>query len=76
MRPRVQRAPGIPCAFWFMEGQADGKNSGATCRGNAESHPSFVIPGREAKRHEPGIHPTAIIAAKWIPGLRQTAHPD
>jgi hypothetical protein len=47
-----------------------------SCRGNAESHPSFVIPGREAKRHEPGIHPTAIIAVKWIPGLRQTAHPD
>src|SRR6185437_9261536 len=29
MRPRVQRAPGIPCALWFMEGQADGKNSDA-----------------------------------------------
>jgi hypothetical protein len=30
----------------------------------------FVIPGREAKRREPGIHPTAIIAAQWIPGSR------
>jgi hypothetical protein len=29
-----------------------------------------VIPGREAKRSEPGIHPTAIIAAQWIPGSR------
>src|SRR6185437_4374480 len=29
---------------------------------------SLVIPGREAKRREPGIHPTAIIAAQWIPG--------
>ena len=29
-----------------------------------------VIPGREAKRREPGIHLTAIIAAQWIPGSR------
>ena len=28
----------------------------------------LVIRGREAKRREPGIHPTAIIAAQWIPG--------
>src|SRR6185312_4976452 len=35
MRPRVQRAPGIPCALWFMEGQAYGKNSGDLRRGNA-----------------------------------------
>ena len=71
MRPRVQRAPGIPCALWFMEGQADGKNSGELRRGNANSHlTTGVIPGREAKRREPGIHPTAIIAAQWIPGSR------
>src|SRR6185312_16122965 len=46
MRPRVQRAPGIPCALWFMEGQAYGKNSGDLRRENAESHPTVVIPGR------------------------------
>ena len=40
-------------------------------RGNAKSHlTTVVIPGREAKRREPGIHPTAIIAAQWIPGSR------
>jgi hypothetical protein len=46
-----------------------------SCRENANSHPTVVIPGREAKRREPGIHPTAITAAQWIPGLRQAAHP-
>jgi hypothetical protein len=45
------------------------------CRGNTHSHLTVVIPWREAKRREPGIHPTAIIAAQWIPGLRQEAHP-
>jgi hypothetical protein len=70
MRPRVQRAPGIPCALWFIEGQADGKNSGDLRRENANSHLTAVIPGREAKRSEPGIHPTAIIVAQWIPGSR------
>ncbi|MGH6765235.1 MAG: hypothetical protein ACREC2_06390, partial [Bradyrhizobium sp.] len=31
---------------WFIEGQAYGKNSGDLRRGNAESHPTVVIPGR------------------------------
>ena len=51
-------------------GASVGKNSGASCRGKANSHLTVVIPGREAKRREPGIHPTAIIAAQWIPGSR------
>ena len=46
MRPRVQRAPGIPCALWLMEGQVFEQNSGATSRENAHSHPTVVIPGR------------------------------
>jgi hypothetical protein len=46
-----------------------------SCRGNANSHLTGVIPGREAKRREPGIHSTTIVAAQWIPGLRQEAHP-
>jgi hypothetical protein len=37
--------------------------------------PTAVIPGREAKRREPGIHPTAIVAAQWIPGSRKAARP-
>jgi len=32
-----------------------------------------VIPGREAKRSEPGIHNHE--SGLWIPGLRQVAHP-
>ena len=35
MRPRVQRAPGIPCALWLMEGQVFEQNSDATYRENA-----------------------------------------
>jgi hypothetical protein len=47
-------------------------------RGKAHSHPIVVIPGRApflgaslrcAIAHR-GIHPTAIIAAQWIPGSR------
>src|SRR6059058_1639379 len=34
---------------------------------------SVVIPGRAQR--EPGIHRTAEPVAKWIPGLRQEAHP-
>src|SRR6185437_11489567 len=55
---------------WFMEGQAYGKNSGALV--SRECTTTSVIPGREAKRREPGIHPTAITAAQWIPGSRCT----
>ena len=45
-----------------------------SCRGKANSHlTTGVIPGREAKRREPGIHPTAILAAQWIPGSRSRA---
>ena len=41
-------------------------------RWRGSSCPS-VIPGR-AKR-EPGIHRAAELVDKWIPGLRQAAHP-
>src|SRR6185437_7291479 len=66
MRPRVQRAPGIPCALWFMEGKLMAKTRAHRVAGMLTA----VIPGREAKRREPGIHPTTIIAAQWIPGSR------
>jgi hypothetical protein len=36
MRPRVQRAPGLPCALCFGEGGTICKTSGAPRRGNAE----------------------------------------
>ena len=35
MGPRVQRAPGIPCAFWFMEGHVLEKTRAHSCRENA-----------------------------------------
>src|SRR6185437_15270286 len=75
MRPRVQRAPGIPCALWPMEGHVLAKTRAHSRRENAKSHPTAVIPGREAKRREPGIHPTAIVVAQWIPGSRKGARP-
>src|SRR6185437_7827020 len=52
MRPRVQRAPGIPCAFWFMEGQAYGKNSGAfvSREGGVTSHRRHSGARSEAER--------------------------
>ena len=52
-------------------------------RGKAHSHPIVVIPGRApflgaslrcAIAHR-GIHPTAIVAAQWIPGSRKGARP-
>ena len=36
MRPRVQRAPGLPCALSFL-GRNDLQNSDATCRENEKS---------------------------------------
>jgi hypothetical protein len=48
------------------------QTSGAARRENARSY-SAVIPGR-AKR-EPGIHRAAEQVERWIPGLRQVAHP-
>jgi hypothetical protein len=51
-RPRVQRAPGLPCALLF-EGASFWQTSGASCREIAKAcrvpTPSVVIPGR-AKR--------------------------
>ena len=40
-RPRVQRAPGLPCALWFL-GADDLQTSGGVCRENAESY--LVVP--------------------------------
>jgi hypothetical protein len=34
-RPRVQRAPGLPCALFFV-GEMNLQTSGAVCRENAE----------------------------------------
>jgi hypothetical protein len=58
----VQRASGFPCALFFAEGKEFSlQTSGASRRGNADAYLELalklaVIPGREAKRSEPGIH--------------------
>jgi len=39
MRPRVQRASGIPCALFFFEGERYLQSSGASCRENAKQYP-------------------------------------
>jgi hypothetical protein len=41
-RPRVQSAPGFPCALVFDKGETDGKTSGASRRENADVYPLAV----------------------------------
>jgi hypothetical protein len=38
-RPRVQRAPGFPCALYFERSRPLHHTSGTSCRENAEAHP-------------------------------------
>ena len=47
-RPRVQRAPGLPCALDVSEGETICKTSGETCRENANSCPAVIA--SEAKQ--------------------------
>jgi hypothetical protein len=70
--PRVQQAPGLPCALCSPRGQTKIQTSGSSCREIANAC-SAVIPGR-AKR-EPGIHQAAEQVVKWIPGSRREARP-
>jgi hypothetical protein len=37
-RPRVQRAPGLPCALYFRRGRTNMQTSGRTCREIAKSY--------------------------------------
>jgi hypothetical protein len=48
MRPRVQRAPGIPCALYFKRGTTNLDNSGKSCREN--EHTCFHVIASEAKQ--------------------------
>ena len=58
MRPRVQRAPGLPCALFFS-GRMNLQNSGECCRENAESH-QLVVPANA------GTHtPCVLVSAMW-----------
>ena len=57
-RQWVRRAPGIPCALYFLEGDVS-QNPGRSCRGNAKScHP----PSLRAKRSNPDYCADAV----WI----------
>ena len=46
MRPRVRRAPGLPCALYSSRGTTKCKPSGASRRENVKPYLSTVIPGR------------------------------
>jgi hypothetical protein len=57
-RPRVQRAPGIPCALSSEGGTTNLQNSGKSCRENG--HVCFHVFASEAKQS------TYPLAALWI----------
>ena len=42
-RPRVQRAPGFPCALFASGGRNEMQSSGGSCRENADSHSSRCL---------------------------------
>jgi hypothetical protein len=81
MRPRVQRAPGLPCAL-FLLGERILQNSGAVCRENAEvwiekwnsRHPEVCVVFDAPRRMVFSIVRAAILrdAAK-TPLLRMTS---
>src|SRR4029453_12279897 len=61
-RPRVRRAPGLPCALLSSGGQRNVKTSGETCREIAKACP------RHCERSDP-IHaslPCLPLRARWI----------
>ena len=60
--PRVQRAPGLPCALYFEEGQASRHNSGASRRENTPSYPSLRPDTISADNH-PDLSPVATCLA-------------
>ena len=73
MRPRVQRAPGIPCALWLMEGQVFEQNSDAFVSRECAltSHRRHSGARSEAERTRNPYSRSWL----WIPGLRQEEHP-
>ena len=60
-RPRVQRAPGLPCALYFL-GRTNLQNSGECCRENVELYPA-VVPAN-AGTHTPC---PLVSAVEWTP---------
>ena len=64
-RPRVQRAPGLPCALPFWEGQQTMQNSGERCREKAKLYP------RHCERSD-AIHLSACRAMDCFAALAMT----
>src|SRR6266496_439775 len=71
-RPRVQSAPGFPCALWFGEGQRICKTSGETRREN-----NFRRPGQASNASaDPGpIRRGGCCLKKWSTALLQQLKP-
>src|SRR2546426_427797 len=60
-RPRVQRAPGLPCALSSLRGQASSYNSGASRRENTLVYPQLRPDTISADNH-PELSPVAAVS--------------
>jgi hypothetical protein len=71
--PRVQRAPGLPCALYFEEGRAARYNSGASRRENALAYP-HPRPDTISADNHPELSPVATcLALRNISALAKAA---
>ena len=70
MRPRVQRASGIPCALFSIEGERNPADLGRNAPREREGVSIFLrhSGARVARTRNP-------LSGKWIPGSRQEARP-
>ena len=85
MRPRVQRAPGIPCALWLMEGQRHDKTRmQRIARMCTHIPPSSFRGAKRSGANPESIQPRSLrsngfrVRAHARPGMtteRQAAHP-
>jgi hypothetical protein len=64
-RPRVQRAPGLPCALSSWRGKATRHSSGASRRENARSYPRLRPDTISADNH-PELSPVATVSPDGI----------
>jgi hypothetical protein len=67
-RPRVQRAPGFPCALFAFRGPSDCKTSGASRREIAEVRIIHVTANNATKPRSPGGSDThrALSLYRWV----------
>jgi hypothetical protein len=75
--PRVQRAPGLPCALFIYGAPKSWQTSGTSCRENADSHPHAVwedmnpifpasLRGATATTCRGACHRAALRADRWF----------